>query len=517
MHFMLKATDHCNMNCTYCYVSEEQRRQNKCFPVEHMPKLFQQIFKWQQSGASKGELAFNWSGGEVLTLPMSYWEEVFRIQNVVYSKGRFTFKVKNGIQTNLTLLTDDYYELLHRNNVEIGTTIDGPRECMDKTRQFWDGSSVFDTVISKLKLLHGRVNLCSKTQNCVEYFFMVRWNGDVYPCNEFGGEEFEKEYCYGNLLTSDWHQIKDHLNRKALLTRHSNLKKIPRKNGGCKGCKYWEGCHGGCMHSIMRHEYRNLHDYSPQAIATVRDIPNCEATIGIYKYIEARLRENANKNTVPLLLHTDRISSNLNVRRTSFYQFHKDRWKATIIDLGCGPTEVSKTEIANLYTTIGNAKNILHLCCGVGSLFTPTNGSDVSNWMGVDYRLNGKTTADSLAIDSRIESCDDIMDWQGWTSGKRWDVILINPYLIYEEDLYKLLLLCGNKLHSHRQIFVYSHKSELQEHEKLEVTDHQGVCDYDKDAIAINVGGISIASLNGSCNQQCLDISYKKNKEGHGV
>lgn len=588
MHFMLKATDCCNMNCLYCYVSKEQRQQNNCFPVEQMPRLFQQIFEWQQSDASQGELTFNWSGGEVLTLPISYWEEVFRIQNKLYSNGRFTFKIKNGIQTNLTLLTDEYYQMLHKNNVEIGTTIDGPRKCMDKTRQFWDGSSVFDTIMDKLQRLievhrdkpgvililnkhniectdeiyrmfreldlgfqinsyhyapqsedcdqenaitvkehvkamshlfdlwsndtktveirnferamkflqHGRVNLCSKTRNCTEYFFMVRWNGDVYPCNEFGGEDFEQKYCYGNLIANEWHQVRDHPNRKILLNRHIRLKSTPRKKGGCKGCKYWDGCHGGCMHSTMRFEYRNLRDHSPQKITVLRDIPNCEATIGVYKYIETQLRENAKKNIVPLLLHTDHVSPNSSIRRISFYRFHRERWKAANIDLEFGPIELSKTEVATLWKAIENIKNMLYICCGTGSLLNKKNGQDVSGWLGVDYRLNNNTVTTTLPVGSRIAGCSNIMSWQGWKSRKSWDLIVINPYLIYKEDLYKLLLLCKNILHNRGHILVYSRRFELQEREKLEVTDYYGVYDYDKGAIAINVRGLSMACLN---------------------
>src|SRR4051794_30680838 len=117
MHVMFKATDYCNMDCTYCYVSQEQRKDKRCFPVEHMPLIFERMFDWQQHYGSADQLHFNWSGGEVLTLPIDWWRGVFDIQKEVYARGRYTFRIENGVQTNLTLMTDEYFEFLQEHKV----------------------------------------------------------------------------------------------------------------------------------------------------------------------------------------------------------------------------------------------------------------------------------------------------------------------------------------------------------------------------------------------------------------
>lgn len=588
MHAMLKATDRCNMDCTYCYVSKEQRRANTRLPTERMPALFRQIFEWQQSEASSGDLAFNWSGGEVLTLPKDYWEEVFRIQNRLYRDGRFTFKWHNGIQTNLTLLSDEYFELLQRNDVGIGTTIDGPKSCMDKTRRFWDGSSAFDVVMSRLRSLidakhmkpgvivvlnrhnidhidelyrmfrdlglgfqvnsyhyapqsgdhdpgnaitsqeyieamchlfdmwskdteevhiknferalkflqHGRVDLCSKTRNCAEYFYMVRWNGDVYPCNEYGGQDFEARYCYGNLLDDGWRSVREHPSRQALLSRRDTLRATPRKQGGCKGCRYWDGCHGGCLHSAMKFEYRRGRDWSAQRIAGLRDIPNCETTISLYGYIEKQLRKSGRANRVPVSLHLDRVSTNSRVRRQSFYRFHQDRWRAAMeVEDGSGPNELSEMEVEHLLSAVGGASNALHVCCGAGLLFGSRDRRGVRKWTGVDYRAVGEKAPDGLSGQVQIQRCDDIMEWEGWRSSTRWDVILVNPCLVHQEDVPGLLSLAAGRLGEKGRMLVYSRTSQLREKEMVEVTDYKGIRDYDKAAVSINTPTLSIAAI----------------------
>jgi sulfatase maturation enzyme AslB (radical SAM superfamily) len=154
MYAMMKATDHCNLRCRYCYVPEPQRQVKEHLAVEQMPTLFRKMFDWQQNEESAGHLEVCWSGGEMLSLPLPWWEDMLRMQQKVYQSGRYTFRLSNSIQTNFTLMDEERLNLLTRNNVNIGMSLDGPKECMDKTRVFPGGASAFDIIVEKL--LHFR-------------------------------------------------------------------------------------------------------------------------------------------------------------------------------------------------------------------------------------------------------------------------------------------------------------------------------------------------------------------------
>jgi len=603
MHVMFKATDYCNMDCTYCYVSKEQRKDKRSFPIEHMPAIFDRMFDWQQHFGSTDQLHFNWSGGEVLTLPIDWWQRVFDIQKEVYARGQYTFAIENGIQTNLTLMTDEYFEFLQANHVSIGVTIDGTKDCMDKTRVFWGGHSAFDAVMKKIHrliekygfrpgiivvltkhnylhleeiykffrdlglsfqinsyhyapqsvdndqsnaltskeylevmtrlfdlwsadsgaidianfsrvtefLLHGRTSLCHHAENCTDYFYTVRWDGGVFPCNEFGGESFEEKYCYGNLITDDWRIIRDNASRNALLARNLQLQAIEYDDGGCRGCRYWKGCHGGCLHSTMRDQHRRLRDSSPQKVASLRDTEHCALTFGLYQYIEQRLREESANHLLPLLLFTDRTSPDAAIRKSSFYAVQRSAWQAAI-DEGQELSGNNTHLVACLAPLLTDGDQVLQIGCGNGALLDDLLGvvGTENCWTGVEYR-RGILPSTRTVGGGELQFCDAVMTWKGWKSDRRWDAILIDPGLIHEEDLGDLLYLCGDRLTSRGSIILCAAINRLNSLGLMEVAECRGVKAYDQDAISINRRGLSVAVLKAPSWTRCDELEIASN------
>jgi len=595
MHVMLKATDFCNMNCVYCYVSQEQRKQKNCIPIDTMPLLFRSLFEWQQSEESRGQLTFNWSGGEVLSLPAAFWQDVIRIQKEVYASGRFTFHIENGIQTNLTLLTDEYYEVLQNHGISLGTTIDGPKHCMDRTRVFWGGGSAYDVVMRNLdrlitkyncrpgvililsrhnvehideiysmfKELHlgfkvnayhyapqsqdcdatlaisekgyldamchlfdlwsedteavavenfahavrflteGRVTLCNTTGNCASYFACVRWNGDVFPCNEFGGDAHEQEYCYGNVFRDGWQAVRDHPSRQTLLRRDSTLRQLPMKEGGCRECRYWDGCHGGCMHCTMRHEYHAHRQHAPTAIIRLRDSSSCSARRRFYSYIESRIKQQAIDNHLPIQLHLEKTASDVSLRRESFYRFH--RQVALWNDRATGAGETDMEHLAPLFPTAGR---MLTICWGQEWTKQRCDG-DKLVWSGCDYRETWKNDAGKAVGDGYAQYwlCEDIRRWREARAPERWDCVLINPYWLYGEDVPEILASAKRAVTPTGYVLLATTVSQLAEREYSEVADYPGVRERIAGAPCINVGNMSIARLPAEGDAAMSDVT----------
>ncbi|MCC6681479.1 MAG: anaerobic sulfatase-maturation protein [Phycisphaeraceae bacterium] len=122
----------CNLDCTYCYYLEKER----FYPQERTWKMNDQVLDnyikqfIDAYPAEAQEIPFAWQGGEPTLLGVRFFEKVVEIQKK-YAAGR---TVTNALQTNGTLLDDEWGAFLGRNKFLIGISIDGPPELHDHYR-----------------------------------------------------------------------------------------------------------------------------------------------------------------------------------------------------------------------------------------------------------------------------------------------------------------------------------------------------------------------------------------------
>ena len=64
------------------------------------------------------EVMFTWHGGETLMRPISFYKKALRLQQQ-YAGGR---RIDNCIQTNATMLTEEWCKFFHDNNFLIGVS-----------------------------------------------------------------------------------------------------------------------------------------------------------------------------------------------------------------------------------------------------------------------------------------------------------------------------------------------------------------------------------------------------------
>ena len=130
----------CNLACSYCYYLPKKQG----FLDERLLETFIRQYLEAQTSA---EVLFTWHGGEPLLLPVSYYERALQLQQK-YASGRH---IDNCLQTNGTLITDEWCEFFRRNNFLIGISIDGPEALHNCYR------AQFDRVLRGIELLkkHG--------------------------------------------------------------------------------------------------------------------------------------------------------------------------------------------------------------------------------------------------------------------------------------------------------------------------------------------------------------------------
>jgi len=95
-----------------------------------------------------------WQGGEPTLMGVDFYRKAILFQQK-YRRPGMTFE--NTMQTNGTLLDDEWCEFLKENNFLIGLSLDGPRELHDTFRVDKGGGPTFDKVMRGLRLLqkHG--------------------------------------------------------------------------------------------------------------------------------------------------------------------------------------------------------------------------------------------------------------------------------------------------------------------------------------------------------------------------
>ena len=139
----------CNLRCKYCYYLEK----SKLYPHEHNmmdDEILENFIREYIESQTMPEILFTWHGGEPMLRPVSYYEKVIRLQQK-YAGGR---KISNSLQTNGTLITDEYAEFYHRNGWLIGVSIDGPKEYHDAYRRQANGGPTFDEVMRGIEILN---------------------------------------------------------------------------------------------------------------------------------------------------------------------------------------------------------------------------------------------------------------------------------------------------------------------------------------------------------------------------
>ncbi len=94
-------------------------------------ELLERFTKQYIESQTQPQVMFTWHGGETLMRPLSFYRKAVELQKK-YAGGR---QIDNSIQTNGTLLNDEWCAFFKENNFLVGISIDGPQEFHDEYRR----------------------------------------------------------------------------------------------------------------------------------------------------------------------------------------------------------------------------------------------------------------------------------------------------------------------------------------------------------------------------------------------
>ncbi len=153
-HVMAKPTGaRCNLRCDYCFFLEK----SALYPGsdERMTDEVAEAFVRQTIEAQQVPfVTLAWQGGEPTLMGLDFFRRALEVEREALPEG---WQVERTIQTNGTLLDDEWAAFLADNDILVGLSIDGPRELHNAYRHDGAGRPVFDQVEAAARLLqkHG--------------------------------------------------------------------------------------------------------------------------------------------------------------------------------------------------------------------------------------------------------------------------------------------------------------------------------------------------------------------------
>lgn len=154
LEIVLKLTERCNIDCTYCYVFNKGDESYKTNPPKIKKKTIIALKEFIQDSVFNNQISsvqINLHGGEPLLLGKKKFQEYINILNSVVLPHNN--HVNFSVQTNATLISNEWIDLISKNNISVGISLDGPKHLNDKHRIDFKGKGTYDRTLAGFKLL----------------------------------------------------------------------------------------------------------------------------------------------------------------------------------------------------------------------------------------------------------------------------------------------------------------------------------------------------------------------------
>jgi uncharacterized protein len=148
---VVKIVQRCNLNCSYCYMyqhADQSWRQRPPFMSEEtFGHLLGRVEEYCD-GRPGREMNLTFHGGEPMLIGPQRFDRL-----VSMAVEKLKDRVSLGMQTNGTLVDDEWIEVLKRHNLRVGVSLDGPPEIHDLSRVDHAGRGSYSEVVQGLRKL----------------------------------------------------------------------------------------------------------------------------------------------------------------------------------------------------------------------------------------------------------------------------------------------------------------------------------------------------------------------------
>ena len=174
----------CNLDCGYCYYLQKEGLYPDQSSFQMSDDVLEEYIVQHIEASPDPVVGFSWHGGEPTLLGLDYFRQIVALQRKHCPPGR---RVTNGIQTNGTLLDEDWGRFLGTERFAVGISLDGPGEMHDRFRVTKGGGPTHADAVRGYEILRKHRVLCEAL--CVVHAHNVQDPTQVYRFfKEIGAE-----------------------------------------------------------------------------------------------------------------------------------------------------------------------------------------------------------------------------------------------------------------------------------------------------------------------------------------
>jgi len=162
-HAIIMPTETCNLACSYCYVLEKPKARMSIEVAKH---IIDELLRHNNSDQITQLI---WHGGEPMLAGLKFYQSICSYIRASYPQH----KVENLIQTNATLLNDEWVKFFLAEDFKVGISLDGWQMLHDACRKTKGGKGSYDVVIENVLRARGQGLItgfiCVLTRNNIQY------------------------------------------------------------------------------------------------------------------------------------------------------------------------------------------------------------------------------------------------------------------------------------------------------------------------------------------------------------
>ena len=144
--YIIKISDQCNLGCPYCYYYKDRNRlNNKIIDLNILSAFL------KNASEINKQIEIIWHGGEPLAAGLDMFKHITEIQKNIFNTSGAVFR--NLIQTNATLMSQEWADFFAQENFAVGISLDGPKLIHDQNRPNLGGKGTFEQTLRGLRTL----------------------------------------------------------------------------------------------------------------------------------------------------------------------------------------------------------------------------------------------------------------------------------------------------------------------------------------------------------------------------
>ncbi|MFK8040659.1 MAG: radical SAM protein [Rickettsiaceae bacterium] len=151
---ILKITERCNLNCSYCYYFNSLDKSFQSKPSIIPRNTLSQVIRFLSQGIRElnaQSLSIVLHGGEPLLMPKTYFINI--CEQIKQNLSPLVDNVKLSLQTNGVLIDEEWIKIFEHFDIQLGISLDGPQDYNDQYRVDHKNKGSYNKIIKSINLL----------------------------------------------------------------------------------------------------------------------------------------------------------------------------------------------------------------------------------------------------------------------------------------------------------------------------------------------------------------------------